>query len=190
MAGKSGRQEGMFSRAVALVHAIVASAIVYCAVFGMWTARTEYAGLPSLDVLTAAPEFELPSLTEVGSVGGLRQHRGRPTVVAFWSVWNADSVGSFILLEKLKREAPDPVDVVAVNVDRPEHAADAVSLLRQLGSSAEVLWDRRGVAIDAYHVRRLPAWFLVGSDGTLLARGFLPTLNAEELKSAIAGKRG
>jgi thiol-disulfide isomerase/thioredoxin len=190
MANQSRGPEGVFSHAVAAAHALVVGALVFCAALGMWTARTVYPGHESLKLLAAAPDFELPSLTDAGSVVGLRQHRGRPTVVAFWSVWNADSVGSFILLEKLKREAADTVDILAVNIDRPRDAADAASLLREIGSTADVVWDGRGETLNAYHVWRLPAWFLIDTDGTLLAKGSLPTLSTEELRSVTSRKRG
>jgi len=136
---------------------------------------------PSLAVGTTAPDFAYLGMD--GSQGRLSDHRGRTVLLYFWSTTcgpcRADTPG---LLDAWARHHESGFDILAVARDeRPEHVR---AYVEHHGMEwTQVPDGRDGPVSELYRVRGTPTSFLVGPDGTIVARelrgeGIAATLDA------------
>jgi cytochrome c biogenesis protein CcmG, thiol:disulfide interchange protein DsbE len=121
---------------------------------------------PSLTAGTAsAPAFSLPGRDGTVSLDSLR---GRVVYVDFWASWCEPCRRSFPWLNALReRYADRGLTIVAINLDKDRHAADA--FLEKFPASFLVAYDPAGKTAEAYRVSAMPSSFLIGPTGTLLS---------------------
>jgi cytochrome c biogenesis protein CcmG/thiol:disulfide interchange protein DsbE len=123
-------------------------------------------------VAVTAPRFSLPGRTGTVSLDSLR---GRVVYVDFWASWCDPCRRSFPWLNALnERYSARGLTIVAVNLDKDRHAADA--FLKKFPASFPVAFDPAGKTAEAYGVSAMPSSFLIGPTGTLLSShsGFDP----------------
>jgi tetratricopeptide (TPR) repeat protein len=134
-----------------------------------------------------APDFELPDLN--GQKHRLADLRGKTVVLNFWATWSPPSLETLRALDRsaaLRRT----LEVLAVNLDEPEHAAQVHSFARANSLRVPVLLaaeDVSGVYNLIYHFmfdrRRnlgLPTTFLIDSKG-FIAKVYQGPVDAERL---------
>jgi peroxiredoxin len=108
-------------------------------------------------------------------------------LLQFWSAWSLPSLASLARVQRLHvRYHDEGLHVVAVSLDAPQDATATRNLVRELRLTFPVALDHTGVAVHAYHVRVLPSWFLIGSDGRLVASGTNDVLADEDVRAALA----
>jgi thiol-disulfide isomerase/thioredoxin len=111
----------------------------------------------------AAPKaLALKSLD--GSVHDLAKYRGKVVLVNFWATWCEPCRDEMPSIERLKEKfAGQPFDVLAVNVDEPEQRVR--NFLAKVPLQFTVVLDPGKAVTKDWHVRILPASFLIGRDG-------------------------
>ncbi len=95
--------------------------------------------------------------------------------VDFWASWCEPCRRSFPWLESLhRRYAERGLTIVAIDLDKDRHAADA--FLRRFPARFTVAFDPAGRTAEAYRVSAMPSSFLIGPTGALLSShaGFDP----------------
>jgi cytochrome c biogenesis protein CcmG, thiol:disulfide interchange protein DsbE len=119
-----------------------------------------------------APTFALPGRNGIVSLDSLR---GRVVYVDFWASWCEPCRRSFPWLETLhERYAGRGLTIVAINLDKDRHAADA--FLEKFPARFLVAYDPAGKSAEAYRVSAMPSSFIIGPTGVLLSShaGFDP----------------
>ena len=116
---------------------------------------------------TMAPTFALPPL-EGGADLSLESFRGKIVVVDFWSTWCVPCLDQLPRLAEIATTYPDRVAVVAiVHKDSPELVAEW--LAENPTEPMIHLLDPGDKVAREYGVRGIPATFVVGPDGAIMA---------------------
>ncbi len=124
----------------------------------------------------------------------LSQYRGKVVLMDFWASWCAPCRQSFPWLNAMQsRYADRGLVVIGVNVDSTQ--AEAAKFLRDVPASFHIVYDPQGSLASQYDVPGMPSSFLVGRDGTIVARhvGFRGAARAEredELLKLLASGAG
>ena len=114
-----------------------------------------------------APEFHGPRLDADGEFA-LGEHRGELLLVEFWASWCAPCWRALQTLQKMQADwGPRGLHVVTVSVDEDPRKAREFAARRAAGLM--VVSDPSGDIADRYAVQGMPASFLVGPDGRLIA---------------------
>jgi len=114
-----------------------------------------------------APPFELPALN--GSAAGrLSDLDQGPLVLNFWSSTCQPCTSEMPALQQVQKDFGDQLDVVGVDVADPRSSAGAFAA--RLGVTYRLLADPDGAVAAQYKVTGLPATFIIGPGGAVLAR--------------------
>lgn len=142
---------------------------------------------PASSHAAAAPDFKLAKVLNapVAKVNGLKDLKGKVVFLEFWATWCGPCVASIPhmnrLLDALKGE---PVVFLAVT-DEP---ADRITpFLKTHEMKSWVGIDKEESSFKAYKVVGRPDGYLIGKDGSLLARIFPVDLEEKYIRDAIAG---
>ncbi|WP_299621067.1 TlpA disulfide reductase family protein [Pelagibius sp.] len=119
------------------------------------------------------PPVPAPSVafeTLQGAPVSLQEFKGELVLVNFWATWCAPCIREMPGLERLHQAFKDEgFLVMAVSQDRGG-AAKVVPFLERLGlDELPVFLDRKGALARAFALRGLPATFLIGRDGAVVA---------------------
>lgn len=141
----------------------------------------------------AAPAQKAPDLkiakvfnAPVAEIKSLDSLKGKVVFVEFWATWCAPCVAGVPrtnrLIDALKGE---PVVFLSVT-DEPADMIAAFLKTHEFKSWVGV--DEAMSSLKAYKVRGRPDGYLIGKDGSLLARIFPDTLKESDVRDAIAGR--
>lgn len=133
-------------------------------------------------VADKAPQFNLPATH--GNVA-LQQWQGEVVLVDFWASWCGPCRESFPWMNKMVEKYSDKgLKIVAINLDQ-EHE-DATLFLKNNPALFEVAFDPEATTPEAWGVIGMPSSFVVGRDGSIIARhtGF-QNENIADYESAI-----
>lgn len=134
-----------------------------------------------------APAFSVPTLD--GGQVSLAEDRGKFALVHFWATWNPASIDELRSLQAARDRFHDDDRLVIIslnvdaNQDSPRHLLSNRGLDWPQGFLAEATDDP---IYQSYGVERLPAVFLIGPDGKIVARD----LRGSAIPEAIAGALG
>ncbi len=114
----------------------------------------------------------------------LEPFAGRVVVLNFWASWCAPCRTELPLLDDLSKRL-DPLDsvVVAVNLDRSRHRAEAV--VRTLHLTMPVVFDREATLGERFSPNALPTTYVLAEDGSVLMT-IEGVLDAERLAAVEA----
>ena len=116
----------------------------------------------AVQIGSAAPDFKLPDLN--GQTVSLDQFKGKIVILDFWATWCGPCQITMPLLEKLQKEYPESVVLLAISLD--QEPADVVrDFVHQQGLSARVLLDERGVAAELYGTESIPMHVIIDKKG-------------------------
>lgn len=167
-----------------------------------WHSRVFMTNVPSslrqalltLMLLWFAHEAVAAEAAPVSKELDLSQYRGKVVLMDFWASWCAPCRQSFPWLNAMhSRYADRGLVVIGVNVDSTQ--ADAAKFLRDVPADFQIVYDPQGTLAAQYDVPGMPSSFLIGRDGTIVARhvGFRDAARSEreaelrKLLSSVAG---
>jgi peroxiredoxin len=116
----------------------------------------------------AAPDFTLPSAN--GQQVSLRQFRGKIVFLNFWATWCIPCREEMPAIERLHQTYPAQ-DFAVLSIDLKETADQVKTFFQKHSLSFPALLDQDGSVFREYLVAGMPTTYLIGRDGTLLARG-------------------
>ena len=116
----------------------------------------------------AAPDFTLPSID--GNQVSLRHYRGKVVFLNFWATWCIPCREEMPALERL-HQTYHAQDLAIISIDLKESAEQVKTFFQKHGLSFPSLLDQSGSVFREYLVAGMPTTYLIGRDGTLLARG-------------------
>jgi cytochrome c biogenesis protein CcmG/thiol:disulfide interchange protein DsbE len=115
-----------------------------------------------------APEFSLPPL-DGGPPLRLEDARGSILLLNFWATWCKPCEEEMPAMERLHRDlGPRGLRLWAISVDAGRD--EVVAFRDRLGLTFPILHDPDRTVADRYQSFRYPETWVVGRDGTLLAR--------------------
>jgi thiol-disulfide isomerase/thioredoxin len=140
-------------------------------------------GEGELAIGRSAPDFRLSDLR--GHEVTLAQYQGKVVILDFWATWCGPCRMSMPLLEKLQKENPNELKLLAINLEEPlDLVRDYIS--RQNFQST-VLLDSEGKVGRAYQSESIPMQVVIDKKGLISSVhvGFSPRL-ADQLRGEIA----
>ena len=125
-----------------------------------------------LGILTGKPAPEFTATTLDGKSFKLADLRGKVVLVDFWAAWCGPCVAELPNLKKLHDEYTDRgLVVVSISFDRSAEAACKYVAEKQM--SWTQIWAEKadkGPLAELYGVNAIPATFLSGPDGKVIAK--------------------
>lgn len=110
---------------------------------------------------------------------------GKPVLVDFWATWCAPCVQAMPELQKLhQRHAAKGFSVVGISIDEEHDKARKFTEKKKLGYPV-YLDATETPAWSTFHVRSIPAVFLVDSEGRIVQQ-WLGKVNMKEVEQAVA----
>jgi peroxiredoxin len=116
----------------------------------------------------AAPDFTLP--TADGQQVSLQQYRGKVVFLNFWATWCIPCREEMPALERL-HQTYQTQDLAIISIDLKESADQVKVFFQKHSLSFPALLDQNGSVFRDYLVAGMPTTYLIGRDGTMLARG-------------------
>lgn len=124
----------------------------------------------------AAPEIELVGMSDAGRVP-LSASRGKFVILEFWATWCGPCQEPMAKLQQLQQEHPgwkDRVEIITVSIDsKAAKAADHLD--ERLWTKTTNYWAGAGEFKSppalAYRVNGIPAAYVIGPDGRIVAGG-------------------
>jgi thiol-disulfide isomerase/thioredoxin len=157
---------------------LVASAIlILSAIMLSSCARPPSEPEEMLQIGRAAPNFKLPALN--GGEVSLDQYRGRIVMLDFWATWCGPCRMTMPLLERLQKEYPDNLVLLAINLQEPKDIV--LDYVRKQGIHSRVLLDEQGSVGEIYGTGSIPMHVLVDKDGIVrhVQIGFNPRMSSQ-----------
>lgn len=109
-----------------------------------------------------APDFTLKN--NRGENIRLAEQRGKVVMLNFWASWCGPCRQEMPLLDDMHKRYGDAGFVLyGVNVE--QNTADAEKLLKELGTSFTILWDRDSTVSKLYQVNAMPTTIMIDKDG-------------------------
>ena len=154
----------MAGRNALLVCLLVASCIV-----SLPSTPADEAPDKPLAVGTAAPDFTIATLE--GNQVSLSAWRGHVVVVNYFITWYRDAARHLSVIEHLAtRYSPQGLRVISISLDEGEGGPDATRTFVTTHEIAHpVAADPHQVVAARYGVRALPAIFVIGPEGKIVA---------------------
>ena len=137
----------------------------------------------ALTVGQMAPDFEIP---EVGKLSSLR---GKLVLVDFWATWCMPCLAEVPNVIKVHEEFKDRgFTVVGVSIDKQADAAKMHEVAKAKGMSWPEVHDHAQVVAKQYFVTAIPATFLIGPDGKIIATYLRGEDVGKEVEKAVGAK--
>lgn len=161
-------------------------ALVVCALLILISTFTQCArgpaGEEAPEVGHAAPNFKLSDLS--GREVSLDQFRGKIVMLDFWATWCGPCRLSMPMLEKLQKEYPKDLTLLAINLAEPPDLVRNYVERRHISST--VLLDEDGKVGEVYRSESIPMQVLIDQKGIVrrVSVGYSSRL-IDQLRSAI-----
>jgi len=133
-----------------------------------------------------APSFTLPDLD--GRETSLEKFRGKIILLDFWATWCAPCRMTMPVIEKLSKEYPDDMVVLAVNMMESKDAVDKYVFEQAI--SSQILLDDEGTVSAIYGAYAIPMQFLIDRSGIVrhIQTGYGPNM-ASQMRAQIESLR-
>lgn len=140
-------------------------------------ATPSQAGAPQVG--NPAPEWTLKATN--GKSVSLKDLRGKVVVLDFWASWCNPCRRAMPGMQKLHERFKDkPVAIYGVNCREKRRGFDPAAFMKKQGLTYPQLTNGN-IAANAYGVRGIPAFFIIGKDGKLVhaGKGFSPQMESQ-----------
>ena len=128
-------------------------------------------------------DFRLPDLQ--GRQVSLSEQRGKVVIVNFWATWCVPCRAEMPeIVRAYERYESSGLTVLAINLQ--EDPPEVESFVRQYATSFPVLLDRDGQVARVYHLRGVPATYIVDREGKTAAIQLGP-MTAELIEQKLKG---
>jgi thiol-disulfide isomerase/thioredoxin len=117
----------------------------------------------TLEIGYTAPNFRLRNLD--GREVSLDQFKGKVVLLDFWATWCSPCRKTMPLLERLQREFPKNMALLAINLQ--ESSSVVRDYVREQNIDSEVLLDEDGAVGSAYGAEAIPLQVLIDKEGKL-----------------------
>ncbi|MFH1746963.1 MAG: TlpA disulfide reductase family protein [Planctomycetota bacterium] len=141
---------------------------------------------PKLKVGDAAPDFEVKALD--GRTLRLKDFRGKYVLLDFWATWCGPCLAKMPMLKALHKKFGEDERFVFIGLSLDSSKRD----LKEYLARQELKWvqawlgeSKKTPVPGAYGVRGIPAMFLIGPDGKILAVKISPTEAERELERLL-----
>jgi thiol-disulfide isomerase/thioredoxin len=115
-----------------------------------------------------APDFSLA--TPSGAKKSLASYKGQVVVLDFWATWCGPCKTVMPALQRLhEKYQGQPVAIIGMNAEGPE-GGDPVAFKKDNGYTYELLLEADATS-EAYRVRGLPTFYVIGPDGKVVWAG-------------------
>ena len=133
-----------------------------------------------------APHFILPDLD--GREISLEKFKGKIVLLDFWATWCAPCRMTMPVVEKLSKEYPDDMILLAVNMLEPKDAVEKYAF--EYALSSQVLLDKEGTVSSTYGAYAIPMQFLIDRFGIVrhIQTGYGPNM-ASQMRAQIESLR-
>ncbi len=130
----------------------------------------------TVEIGRPAPPFKLPDLN--GREISLSQFKGKVVMLDFWATWCGPCRMTMPLLEKLQKEYPSNMVLLAINLQETPGAVR--EYMREQNVNSQVLLDEQGSVGEAYGSAQIPMQVLVDKAGIVrfIQIGFDPRMTA------------
>jgi peroxiredoxin len=134
-----------------------------------------------LQVGDSAPDFAIKTLE--GHDLKLADFRGRYVLLDFWASWCAPCIAEMPSLQAIQNQFADDPRFAIVGVSLDERPRDAASSAKALKLSwLQGFAGPEAPIVTAYGATAIPATFLIGPDGKIIARD----LRGDKTQAAVA----
>lgn len=136
----------------------------------------------ALEIGSAAPAFDLPGLD--GKKVSLNSYKGKVVLLDFWATWCGPCRMTMPVLDRLQKEYPADMTVLAINLQEPPDVVR--KYVREQGVAARVLLDESGAVGETYGTGSIPMQVLIDRAGIVrhIQLGFHPDMTSQ-LRTAI-----
>ena len=114
-----------------------------------------------LEIGSPAPKFKLPDLD--GREVSLDQYKGKVVLLDFWATWCNPCRMTMPVLEKLQKEYPDTMVLLAINLQ--ETRDEVRNYVREHNVDSRVLLDEEGSVGQVYGTGAIPMHVLIDKAG-------------------------
>ena len=131
---------------------------------------------------STAPNFSLTDLR--GKEISLAQYQGKVVILDFWATWCGPCRMSMPMLEKIQKEYPSDVKLLAVNLQDP--IDDVKDFVARQNFNSTVLLDSEGRVGSVYQAGSIPMQVVIDKKGIVSSVhvGFSPRMG-EQLRGEI-----
>ena len=121
-----------------------------------------------------APAFKLPDI--MGQEITLDQYKGKIVMLDFWATWCGPCRMTMPLLEKLQKEYPNNLVLLAINLQESKN--EVREYMRQQNLNSHVLLDEKGSLGEIYGTDAIPMQVLIDKEGIVrdIKTGFSPSI--------------
>jgi thiol-disulfide isomerase/thioredoxin len=138
---------------------------------------------PTLKVGDAPPTLALTNAPTSGDAVTLEKYKGKVVLLDFWATWCGPCVAEMPAVKKLyEANKAKGFEIIGVSLDQPNDGPKMAKYVRDTGIAWPQIHDATREISRRYHVSSIPATFLIGKDGQIIAVG----LRGEELEKAVA----
>jgi thiol-disulfide isomerase/thioredoxin len=150
--------------------------LIFSAILFSSCIRPPSESMPAVQIGQAAPKFQLPDLS--GRQVSLDQLKGKVVMLDFWATWCGPCRMTMPQVEKLQREYPNALVLLAINLQEPKDVVR--DYVRSQGISSRVLLDEQGSVGEAYGAAGIPTQVLIDKNGIVryIQEGFNPRMLA------------
>jgi cytochrome c-type biogenesis protein len=174
----SASRKNKFSRSEKIaipIIIIIAIWVVYSLLQPAAPSSPPTVSIQTTGTVAAAPDFTLPIVSSSGLTGQtmtLSSLRGKVVLLEFMEPWCPHCQDMAPVLEKLYTQYENS-DVVMLSIAGPWEGAtaqDAAHFITNYGSSWSFVYDSSGSVVSEYGVTATPTFFIIGKDGSIVAR--------------------